>query len=68
MIRLEMRNHNIMLTAKQQEYKLYYQVKMINMIIFECLTLILKLHLWLNTDKLMKKDSQYQLLNKSFKD
>ena len=35
MIRLEMKNYNMILTEKQQKYQLYHQVKLISMNILQ---------------------------------
>ena len=61
MMRLEMKNYNMILTEKRQKYQLHNQVKLINMNILQ-----VKKHCLQIKDKFTFSKITYSLLGKAF--
>ena len=59
--KIKMKNYNMILTEKQQKYQHYYQVKLINMIIFQA-----KKYFHLIKVELDQAKFTYFLLGKAF--
>ena len=62
MIRLEMKNYNIILIEKQLKYQLYHQAKLISMNIL----LVKKYHHLINNKKIEQAKFTYSPLGKTF--